>query len=100
MSGKRNLEFSPRNPDGEQDSLRTVEIIQVQDSQKEPQVLVRCELVDGVVQLAGDEAIIRELQEEEFFWAGEKVTPADGENFLQAVKASYHNPYLYARKVN
>lgn len=100
MSGKRNLEFSPGDPDGEEESLRVVEIVRIFNSKEEPEVLVRCELVRGVVQLTGDEAVREELEKEEFFWEGERVTPQDGEKFLQAVRVSYHNPYLYARKVN
>jgi hypothetical protein len=100
----RILEFSSeKRKDSKKEtenSIRLLEIVQVVDPSKEPNILVKCELVDGAVQLTGDEAIIKELQEENFFWAGERVTPTDGEKFLQAIKASYRNPYLYARKIN
>ncbi len=81
-----------------EDRIEVLEIVQVRDSNKGPEVLARCELVGGKVEFSGDENILRGLREEEFYWEGEKVTPTDGEKFLHAVKASYRTPYLYARR--
>ena len=98
------LEFSSekrKDSDKEtEDSIKTLEIVQVVDPNKEPNILARCALVDGVVRLDGDKDLIEELRKEKFYWDGKEVTPEDGENFLQAIKVSYHNPYLYARKIN
>lgn len=97
------LEFSPRKSEDPKvetkDSLEVLEIVQFLDPNEAPKVLARCELVRGTVQIEGDENLMRELREEEFYWDGKKVTPEDGEKFLRAVKASYHNPYLLARKI-
>lgn len=100
---ERVLEFPsgrPEDPKAEkEDGLEVLEIVQLSDPKEAPQVLVRCELVDGTVRLDGDEKLIEELRTEKFYWDGREVTPDDGEGFLRAVKASYHNPYLYARKI-
>lgn len=97
------LEFSSEKREDFQkeknDGIKTLEIIQVVDPSKDPEILVTCDLIDGVVQFKGDEGVIEELQKEEFYWEGQKVTPDDGEKFLRAVKASYRNPYFLARKI-
>lgn len=98
----RILEFSPKrtNPEAEENNgLEILEIVQVEDPNKPPKVLLRCELVDSKVKFDGDEDLVRELRGEKFFWEGKEVTPDDGENFLRAVKAAYRNPYFYARKL-
>lgn len=97
------MEFSSRKPEdpGEkkEEGIEVLEIIQVEDPNKPPKVLVRCELVDGKVRLEGDEDLIKELRKEKFYWDGKEVTPEDGEKFLRAVKASYRNPYFLARRI-
>lgn len=100
MSERRNFDSPSGNPDGEEESLKVVEIIQVSTLNDKPQVLVRCELVRGVVQMSGDETVIKELGKERFYWGAEEVTPKDGEKFLLALRVKYDNPYFYARKVN
>lgn len=97
----RVLEFSPKEKKSEEErsGLKILEIVQVDDASKPPKVLVRCELVDGRVRLDGDGDLLKELGKEEFYWEGKRVTPDDGENFLRAIKASYHNPYLFAREI-
>jgi len=97
------LEFSPRRSEDPRvetkDSLEVLEIVQLLDPNEAPKVLARCELVGGTVQIEGDENLMRELREEKFYWEGKEVTPKDGENFLWALKVSYRNPYLLARKI-
>lgn len=100
----RILEFSSEkrgDPKKEtENSIRILEIVQVVDPSKEPVVLARCELVGAKVKIAGDdENVVKALREEKILWGEKEVTPDDGEDFLRAVKASYRNPYLFARKI-
>jgi hypothetical protein len=99
--GARVLEFSPKEkkPEEENSGLKILEIVQLDDASKPPKVLVRCELIDGKVRLDGDEDLLKGLREEEFYWEGERVTSDDGERFLWAIRATYHNPYLFAREI-
>jgi hypothetical protein len=81
--------------------MEWIDIISYDGIKDEAAVAVRVILDQGKVRLEGDGPIIAELEAGIVLSPDGKVrvTPADGEKFLKAVRAQYRGTYLFASEV-
>lgn len=79
--------------------MKAVKIYRLEDNGNQTEVAV-CRLEGGVVSCRGDEAIVEYLKQGVSDYsaseAGKKVTPADGEKFLEQLVNGFRSAYLMA----
>lgn len=79
---------------------RQVEIIEYDALAKSAKVRATCQLdEDGTVAISGDEKMAARLKAGLFSpKTGGRVTPENGQDFLEAILLEFKNPYLLARE--
>jgi hypothetical protein len=83
--------------------MKFVEIYKLQNDGSQ-QIIARCDLVDGVVILSGEDAKLKSYLEEEginYYSSGDrkKLFPKDGQAFLEQLKYNFKSGYLNASDI-
>lgn len=79
--------------------LKWVDIISYDAEKRKGDVAVRCILENGKVRIEGDEKLKTSLEEGIALGPGNKVMPADGEAFLEALGREFKGGHLFATEV-
>ena len=90
----------PSYPEKEPPAIKWVNLIAFNNETEETELVARCILEDGEMRFEGNSNLIVKLKAG-FPSVGsrEKLTPSDGEKFLEGLRKEYRSAYLLASDV-